>query len=254
MLLAHRLGIRCTRKFPQAATFLKIPSMGASQSSHSTAVRDIPSMFDEKAVPAVNLVVCNGRVCPSQLDFFIRRATNVVCADGGAMTLEKHICGRDCDTKADILQRTTVVGDFDSVSDDVLEIFRAKGAVIQQIVDQDRNDLEKALGLLVYVAPPLSSMCATTADSSCAGVVFLTLRSPSFDGCMLLVGRESKELAPTVVLGAMGTWRGSHTFILVLAWAWLLEDNTDTAGLNTVFVWHSLLDNQEVVWITTWAT
>ena len=158
MLVAHRLGFRRTRAFPPVAKFLKVHRMGASQSSRATAIRDIHSMFDEEAIPVVNLVVCNGRVCPSQLEFFMRRANKVLCADGGAMALERHICDQNCTAKAEILQRTTVVGDFDSVSDDLLESFRAQGAAIQQIVDQNRNDLEKALDLLVYVAP---SMLAT---------------------------------------------------------------------------------------------
>ena len=135
--------VKRVHEFPLHRTFAG--STGHGSQGH---VQTIASAFDDDcSLAELNLVVGNSHVCPAQLDYFLLRARRIFCADNGASVL--HHCiqtGRDIDPA-----KITVVGDFDSVGQQVLDSLHALGATVKHVEDQNRNDLEKTLDELLQV-------------------------------------------------------------------------------------------------------
>ena len=63
----------------------------------------------------------------------------LICADGGANRLFE--ADKDSEVTPDY-----IVGDFDSVREDVLQHYKSKGTKAHQMDCQDTTDLEKCLG------------------------------------------------------------------------------------------------------------
>ncbi len=86
-----------------------------------------------------SLLICNGEMPETAvLRHLAVQARSIVCADGGANA------ARD----ADILPGT-VIGDFDSITDETRKVFSARGVEMLRLERQDDTDFEKALKLLV---------------------------------------------------------------------------------------------------------
>jgi thiamine pyrophosphokinase len=81
------------------------------------------------------LLICNGQMADALIiTALAARADLVVCADGGANAA--HALG---------LTPDLVIGDFDSIRDDVLAAYRATGVRCERLARQDDTDFEKAL-------------------------------------------------------------------------------------------------------------
>ena len=86
-----------------------------------------------------SLLICNGEMPGTAvLRHLAGQARSIVCADGGANAARE----------AEILPGT-VIGDFDSISDETREDFTARGVEMLRLERQDDTDFEKALKLLV---------------------------------------------------------------------------------------------------------
>ncbi|MCB2206267.1 thiamine diphosphokinase [bacterium] len=85
-----------------------------------------------------SLLVCNGELAaPDVVRQLASRADSIVCADGGANAM--HELG---------ILPDTVIGDFDSIRDDVQQSLSERGVELLHLTRQDDTDLEKALMLL----------------------------------------------------------------------------------------------------------
>lgn len=82
------------------------------------------------------LVVLNNSFGETLLGMLWQRSATRICADGGANRLF------EIDRN---LVPDEIVGDLDSVTDDVREYYRGLGSRILSVPDQDKNDLEKSL-------------------------------------------------------------------------------------------------------------
>jgi thiamine pyrophosphokinase len=83
---------------------------------------------------------CNFNSYVTIFYFFFPPAASVrVAVDGGANCWFHFLQGSEC------VVPDLVVGDFDSVKQDVLSYFRSKGAEVIQTPDQDETDFTKAL-------------------------------------------------------------------------------------------------------------
>lgn len=69
------------------------------------------------------------------------KATNRVCADGGANRIYKFFE----DSQRNFIKPTAVVGDFDSVKPHVRDLLTKEGTHFEHVENQDYNDLQKAL-------------------------------------------------------------------------------------------------------------
>jgi thiamine pyrophosphokinase len=67
-----------------------------------------------------------------------------ICADGGSNVMYDTISSGSCPECERMLPHI-VIGDLDSIRDDVREFFSSRGVEIMKVWDQDRTDLEKAL-------------------------------------------------------------------------------------------------------------
>ena len=86
-----------------------------------------------------SLLICNGEMPGTPvLRHLAGQAGRIVCADGGANAARE----------ADILP-DTVIGDFDSITDETRADFTARGVEMLRLARQDDTDFEKALKLLV---------------------------------------------------------------------------------------------------------
>jgi thiamine pyrophosphokinase len=86
------------------------------------------------------LIICNGEISKQLLSEFYKQnpeeiKTYVIAADGAANTLFKF------DLIPDL-----ITGDFDSIEPAALAYYKTKKTEIRKILDQNRNDFEKALG------------------------------------------------------------------------------------------------------------
>ncbi len=85
------------------------------------------------------LIVANGAQPSSQiLKKLVSEASYILAVDGGANYLRQN----DIDPDA-------VLGDFDSISEDLLTTFQEKDTKILYCQDQEKNDLEKSLRWLI---------------------------------------------------------------------------------------------------------
>jgi thiamine pyrophosphokinase len=83
------------------------------------------------------------------------RCSHRFCADGGANRLYDWFASGAGGSRVSSLDQyipDTIVGDLDSIRDDVREYYTSKGTVCVEIADQDNNDLEKCLSEATSVA------------------------------------------------------------------------------------------------------
>ncbi|HMQ80043.1 MAG TPA: thiamine diphosphokinase [Ignavibacteria bacterium] len=85
------------------------------------------------------LIVCNGKIFTKDLKELFskikpRRAITIIACDGASDFLYRNKITPDF-----------IIGDMDSISPKVLNYFRKKNVVIKKIVNQNQNDLEKAI-------------------------------------------------------------------------------------------------------------
>ncbi len=85
-----------------------------------------------------DLLMCNGEIAaPEVLNILAERAESVVCADGGA----------NAAAALEIVPRT-VIGDFDSMTEETRRYCEQHGVEMLHLTRQDDTDFEKALLLL----------------------------------------------------------------------------------------------------------
>jgi thiamine pyrophosphokinase len=87
------------------------------------------------------LIVCNGEFSKKLFNKFDRlnspaKQFTVIACDGAANTLKKYSAAPDI-----------ITGDFDSISPKVLSYYKNKKVIVKKVFDQDKTDLEKAIGL-----------------------------------------------------------------------------------------------------------
>ena len=75
-----------------------------------------------------------------------------ICADGGSNVMYDTISSGSCPECERMLPHI-IIGDLDSIREDVRQFFETRGVEIMKVWDQDRTDLDKALG---YAATKLS--------------------------------------------------------------------------------------------------
>lgn len=85
------------------------------------------------------LIVCNGQLTKKELSQFTkfnkpRRAISIIACDGASDFLKS--CG---------LIPNVIIGDLDSVNSQTLKYFSRRKVTIRKVVDQNKNDLEKAI-------------------------------------------------------------------------------------------------------------
>ena len=83
-------------------------------------------------------IVLNGDISSDVLTILCSAAQNIILADGGANTFYKM-------GFKDHPKVRSVVGDLDSINQEVLEHFQNKGIEIKKVFDQNYNDLEKSI-------------------------------------------------------------------------------------------------------------
>lgn len=85
------------------------------------------------------LIVCNGQLTKKELSQFTkfnkpRRAISIIACDGASDFLKS--CG---------VIPNVIIGDLDSVNSQTLKYFSRRKVTIRKVVDQNKNDLEKAI-------------------------------------------------------------------------------------------------------------
>ena len=118
------------------------------------------------------LIIANGQINSAKLlNAFARRADCIIAADGGSL-----ICYRKQ------IYPHFIVGDLDSVDENVLDYFRTRDTEIIHIPDQNRHDLDKALGFALTLKPAVIDVLGAFGkrlDHSLANLVFI--QSQTFD-------------------------------------------------------------------------
>jgi len=121
---------------------LKMSSVTIVKHRSPLLLRDSSSTEDW----ATAMVILNAPIIAQPLSpLFARlwKSTNFhVCADGGANRL-RHAITESGDV--DHYIPNVITGDLDSLTDETRKYYEEKGVQIVQIIDQDRNDLDKAL-------------------------------------------------------------------------------------------------------------
>jgi len=84
------------------------------------------------------LIVCNGHLTKKELSLFTkfnkpRRAITIIACDGASDFLKT----------AGVLPNV-IIGDLDSIKPETLKYFSRRKVIIKKVIDQNRNDLEKA--------------------------------------------------------------------------------------------------------------
>ena len=74
------------------------------------------------------------------------RCTDLVCADGGSNQLfDKFIEYKE---RESTYVPSAIIGDLDSIRDDVQAFYKSKGTLIKYVNNQDNTDFEKVLDFL----------------------------------------------------------------------------------------------------------
>ena len=87
------------------------------------------------------LIVLNRKLKRDLFRFMHSQVTSVICTDGGA----NHLYEEFSQEELALYTPNTVIGDFDSIRDDVKEYFRGKGSEIVHSSDEDTTDFEKSM-------------------------------------------------------------------------------------------------------------
>lgn len=100
--------------------------------------------------PKRSLVIINSAM--PQLAFLVERLWPLfqftLCADGGANRLYHSFSNSHLTSQREKYTPQFIVGDLDSLEDEVAEYYRANGTTIIHNSDQDSNDLDKTLQVL----------------------------------------------------------------------------------------------------------
>jgi thiamine pyrophosphokinase len=89
-------------------------------------------------MPEYSLLICNGEMAaPDVARQLAAQAASIVCADGGANA------AREMEIVPD-----TVIGDFDSITEETRREFESRGVEMLHLTRQNDTDFEKALILL----------------------------------------------------------------------------------------------------------
>lgn len=85
------------------------------------------------------LIVCNGHFTKTELNRFTklnkpRKVIDIIACDGASDFLKAHNILPD-----------VIIGDFDSINPAALKYFSNKKVLIKKVIDQNKNDLEKAI-------------------------------------------------------------------------------------------------------------
>ncbi|TNV76222.1 hypothetical protein FGO68_gene12254 [Halteria grandinella] len=87
------------------------------------------------------LVLLNRKIKKELFLFMHEKITYLICTDGAA----NHLYDIMADEKERQVVYTDIIGDFDSIRDDVKEFYTAQGVQMLNITDQDTTDFEKAI-------------------------------------------------------------------------------------------------------------
>jgi len=107
-----------------------VPSVGAGSLNPALVLVNAPTLTTEQLLPVTRLWESGA-------------FSSVVCADGGANRLYDALSS-DPERRAKLIPQF-IVGDLDSVRDDVCDFYRKHNTAIMQDPNQDNNDLEKCL-------------------------------------------------------------------------------------------------------------
>ena len=100
----------------------------------------------QKASIPTYQVVLNRKLNKSLFMYLNARCTDLVCADGGSNQLfDKFIEYKE---RESTYVPSAIIGDLDSIRDDVQAFYKSKGTLIKYVNNQDNTDFEKVLDFL----------------------------------------------------------------------------------------------------------
>lgn len=104
------------------------------------------SMISSTAIPQTKevdcLIILNSDICTDLLDFFVKAAHQIILCDGGA----NFFYGTHYKDAANI---KGIVGDMDSIHQEVRAYYSTRVDIRDLHDDQDTNDLEKSINYAI---------------------------------------------------------------------------------------------------------